>query len=428
MPEEKPLVRELRARAERLCADRGWKMLASLGAGATAAVYEIETCAGLRSLKIYSPRYLKGRQGEVARSRLQLVLDHLSKHTCRNLVKIYDGGEENGVLFLLMERVPGNALGDVLHLVPVGHIRLIIRQVASAAQYLEEVGLCHRDIKSDNIVVSDDYSTAVLLDLGVVRWLDEDGGAGTDREGQLPFVATAQYSSPEYMFRLIPPGPTLWRALTFYQLGGVIHDLVTRKRLFADIAEQAKDNRYLVAYAVATKVPRIAGGGAVPLDLVALAQRALDKNPDRRLGSVSWSDFLSQDAQEQNEAILGIGRPRVIEPRVGLAPPLALSLRHALDGRLTKMGVHCRHDTKVLDGQSAKTVFTWRPELDSIPHGSEISVTFLVRCEDTAVMVDAEAALYGLSGSAPVRSIGPSITLPPEDCGACSEEIGRAHV
>jgi|SRR4051812_29785194 serine/threonine protein kinase len=234
-PEER-LTSQLGPRAEALCSLRGWTLIKALGAGATAATFEVRTADGVRALKIYAPRFLVGKVGDQTRKRFEIILKHLKGHDCENLVQIYEGDEHDRTLYLLMQRAPGKCLADVLKLVPRQRIRPIMAQVASAAKFLEDLGLCHRDIKAENIVVSDDFAHAILLDLGVVRWLDDEAGAGTDQEGQLPFVATARYSSPEYMFRLIPSGRELWRALTFYQLGGLLHDLITKELLFEDVS------------------------------------------------------------------------------------------------------------------------------------------------------------------------------------------------
>src|SRR5579871_5557044 len=214
------LERQLSPLAQKICAQKGWSLGAFLGAGATAAVFEVQTPKGLLALKIYDPKFLKGRVGELVRVRFDIALKQLKGHNCPNLVSIEDGGQIDDTIYMAMERVAGECLGDVLKQVPATEIRSIVRQVAAAARFLEERKLCHRDIKSDNVVVSNDFKTAKLLDLGVIRVLDDEDGGGSDQGGQLPFVATARYSPPEYMFRLVPPGPDLWRGLTFYQLGG----------------------------------------------------------------------------------------------------------------------------------------------------------------------------------------------------------------
>jgi hypothetical protein len=132
-------------------------------------------------------------------------------------------------------------------------------------------------------------------------------GAGTDDNGQLPFVATAQYSSPEYLFRLVPQGPDLWRGLTYYQIGGVLHDLIMRRPLFAD--RVTNENKYLIAYAVANETPELHLGG-VEDELVLLARDCLDKDLARRLSLVSWKRLTLNDELASLDAArkrLGLG-------------------------------------------------------------------------------------------------------------------------
>src|SRR6185437_11160651 len=97
----------------------------------------------------------------------------------------------------------GQELEKRLTDVPREKIRTILDQVAQAAIFLRGKGLCHRDIKAANVFLSDDFSHCTLLDISVIRDVTDPIGAGTDQEGQLPFIATARYSPPEYLFRLL---------------------------------------------------------------------------------------------------------------------------------------------------------------------------------------------------------------------------------
>src|SRR5690348_14844169 len=112
-----------------------------------------------------------------------------------------------------MSRAPGKELETRLSVVPRNRIRHIVDQIARAVLFLRQYDLCHRDIKSANIFVSDDFESVTLLDLSVLRDIHDPLGIGTDHDGQLPVVATARYSPPEYLFRLLDPGPKLWHAL-----------------------------------------------------------------------------------------------------------------------------------------------------------------------------------------------------------------------
>jgi serine/threonine protein kinase len=408
---EKPLVRELRPRAQKLCRLKGWTFVAPLGAGATAAVYEVVVGNRPRALKIYSPRFLKGRDGPLVQKRLKLVLDTLANHDCEHLVQIYEGGEAEGISYMLMQRAPGACLGDMLNLVPPSKIRDIVRQVALAAKFLEDRQLCHRDIKVDNIAISDDFSKAVLLDLGVVRWLDEDGALGTDHDGSLPFVATARYSSPEYMFRLSAPGPELWRGLTFYQMGGVLHDLIAKERMFEDVIVHARDNRYLIAYAVAARIPRLENDGSIPVDLVILAQRALEKNLSRRLASVAWPNFLDRDERDREKIILGLRPDQTAfqSPIVSPVPQLARLLEMEIDRMLSEGGIHCRHQTVPLRVDAAEINLRWRPP--ALQSGCEIEVKVTLKGERVLEVAGCALVQKGLDTLARTEDM-PIVSLP----------------
>ena len=93
------------------------------------------------------------------------------------------------------------------------------------------------------------------------------------------------------IFRLQEEGPLLWHGLTMYQLGALLHDLIMKKLLFADVLRQHRGDPWPLAYAIAMQVPTVESE-EVAQDLVLLARRALDKDPKRRLAAVGWADFL----------------------------------------------------------------------------------------------------------------------------------------
>ncbi len=204
--------------ARRWCASKGqeWSLHGELGKGGTAPVFEVRSPDGPRALKIYDKRFSEGARGETERKRIEHQLA-LSGHACPSLIQVYEGGTFDGRLYLLMARAPGKELEKRLPDVPRDRIRIIMDQVARAALFLRSKDLCHRDIKAANIFVSDDFNQATLLDISVIRNVRDPLGVGTDHDGQLPIVATARYSPPEYLFRLLEPSEELWHALTIYQ-------------------------------------------------------------------------------------------------------------------------------------------------------------------------------------------------------------------
>ena len=251
--------------------------------------------------------------GEIESTRIEKQLE-LKDHDCQSLIHVYDGGEIENRLFLLMSRASGRELEQCLPEIPRTKIRNILHDIAKACLYLRDRDLCHRDIKAANVFVSDDFSNATLLDISVIRAVHDPVGVGSDHNGQLPVLATARYSPPEYLFRLVEPGPELWHALDIYQLGALLHDLIARTPLFQQEYEQSKANRYRFAWIVATENPSIKAHD-VDQDLLLLAQRALDKDWRRR-SVLQIEDFLNDSAKRQRHAfrLLGIDRHSTAQP------------------------------------------------------------------------------------------------------------------
>ena len=294
--------------AERWCLDRGegWRLLDKAGQGGTAPVYRVQSPEGLRTLKLYSEEYSTGEKSRLQEERVELQ-KKLGVHTCPSLVKIYDGGWFESRLFLLMSNAPGKELELVLKNVPRDKIRHIVDQVAKAALFLKKQGLSHRDIKTANIFVDEDFDVVTLLDISTMRDITDPVGIGTDHGDQLPVVATARYSPPEYLFRLIEPGPELWRLVDTYQLGALLHDMIMREPMFRAEYDAASENRYLFAHSVATVTPQVEADD-VDVDMVFLARRALARDWRQRT-DLTLDDFLDGRKARQAVALsmLGMG-------------------------------------------------------------------------------------------------------------------------
>ena len=358
----------------------GWTPLGQLGRGGTAPVFELQSPSGLRALKIYDEKFSSGKMGEIEHSRIQKQLE-LKDHDCPSLVHVYEGGMTEDRLYLLMSRASGTELEERLPDIPRHNIRTIVHDVAQACQFLEDRGLCHRDIKTANVFVSDDFSHATLLDISVIRAIHDPVGVGSDHNGQLPVLATARYSPPEYLFRLIEPGPNLWHALNVYQLGAVLHDLIVRIPLFQEEYKRSKANRYRFAWVVATKDPRIEALD-VDHDLLFLARRALDKDWRRR-SSLRIADFFNDSTTRQQHAfqLLGVHRDSVVQaiPNVQDTRVQLDDISRALETHLTSYfrnaGVTTTHQIfPGPDGDNSRTIeLTWTTN-DEL--GSTIGVSF----------------------------------------------------
>lgn len=284
---------DIEQRLGRYIASRqGYHSISYVAAGGSAATYSVITPSGKRAIKGYDPKYLTGDVAGSTIRRLDLQRS-LIGHSCEQLVTVYAVEEFEGTAFVEMEFVEWPRLKDVTMDVPDSSVSTLIQQLVSAVIYLEKLEIVHRDIKPENIHVSSDFLKLVLLDLGVARKLgndDGDSGQGTDQGEARPFISTAQYSSPEYLFRLDEPSPGLWKALNIYQVGAVLHDLINKRPIFQD--EVDKGNRWLLARAVLEKAPSFPDSDPARLARQkALAARCLAKDGSIRLQIASWSDF-----------------------------------------------------------------------------------------------------------------------------------------
>ena len=298
-----------------------------VNAGGSAAVFKVETPDGVRAFKVFDPRFLEGIGGPAERNRLALQRK-LIGHDCPYLVRVYSIEEAEGTAFVEMEFCPWPQMSKCLSSVPDSEVPSLISQLVTVVRFLEERNIVHRDVKPENIHLSPNSNVLKVLDLGVARLLDTDesGDAGmTDRENLRPFLATAQYSSPEYLFRLDEPTPRLWKALNFYQVGAVLHDLIMKSALFQEEVEIG--NRWLVARAVLTKTPSFADVNPNRLAaLKALSARCLVKDLETRLQIVRWSDFDTEGGTDPLARLRG----RLQRGEVG-APAAALESRIRYD-------------------------------------------------------------------------------------------------
>lgn len=280
-------ARALEARLKGVTLD-GWEIGDLINHGKSAAVFHGRKDGAHAAVKIFDSELIE-RYGDNAQlARIDRELE-LRGHRHENIVGIYAGGHDSDLdlYFIVMEYVNGLNLKDSLSEIKIEDVPLIVSQVASAAEFLETIGLVHRDIKPENIVLKHDGSGAVLLDFGVVRPIA--GSDITDANGIHAFIGTLQYSSPEFLLREEEQTKEGFRALTFYQIGAVMHDLITKKPIF---------EHFMFPYgklvnAVQHEKPFIGAPGA-PAWLIQVAQRCLLKKADTRLRVVRWSDFHRQ--------------------------------------------------------------------------------------------------------------------------------------
>ena len=169
-----------------------YELRSLLGSGGMGAVYEgiHEILEQERAVKVMSA-HLASHSGFVSLFRREAMLAAKLRH--RNVVQIHDVGEENGRNFIVMERLTGRTLRDVVKAEsPLGVERVIhiLEQLADALDYAHSQRVSHRDVKPANIFVdSSDHVT--LVDFGIAR--AADGTHLTITTG----IGTPEYMAPE---------------------------------------------------------------------------------------------------------------------------------------------------------------------------------------------------------------------------------------
>jgi serine/threonine protein kinase len=243
------------------------------------------------AIKIFHPELVERYGKETQLERIKRELSLVGLHH-PHLVKIIDGGEceKSGHLFVVMQQLPYKNLQQVLNLIPPKNYGKIISQIASAARFLEDLGLAHRDIKPENIAITNDFDDVILMDMGVLKPIGISNLTDVD---QRSFIGTLRYSSPEFLDRKERDTTESWRAVTFYQIGAVLHDLIMQKPIFEADSEPFS----ALVDAVRHTNPLIVGGDG---KLMLLARRALIKNPTNRLEMLTWNDFEEADKVQKD--------------------------------------------------------------------------------------------------------------------------------
>lgn len=196
-----------------------------------------------------------------------------------HIVPVYDVGESDGILWLLMPLVRGETLKSVLareQRMPVAEARRILLEAAEALQTAHEAGVVHRDIKPENLMIEGKTQRVLLMDFGIAKAMD----VSTDHSltGTGVVVGTPKYMSPEQAMgkhALDPRSDQYSLAVVGYQMlcgrvpfeGENVREVLARQLL-----EEAIPLSRLVA--------------EVPPELSSTIHQALQKDPKRRFASM----------------------------------------------------------------------------------------------------------------------------------------------
>ena len=188
----------------------------------------------------------------------------------KNIVGIYDWGQEQGTYFIVMEYVDGRSLREILNEqgpLPAKQAAEIGAEIASALGYANAKGVVHRDVKPGNVLITTN-GVVKVTDFGIAR-------AGTSEQltqvGNV--MGTATYFSPEQAQGLPVDGRS-----DVYSLGVVLYEMV------AGVTPFQGDNPVAVAYKHVREEPMPLDQRVpdVPAEYAHIVTRCLAKDPAAR--------------------------------------------------------------------------------------------------------------------------------------------------
>ena len=193
-----------------------------------------------------------------------------------HLVHVLDRGDDGDGPYLVLELVQGeNLKARIRREGPLdpGEAARICAEVARALDYAHGQGVIHRDIKAQNVLLTED-GVAKLADFGIARMMEGDGEGGLTRTDML--LGSADYLSPEQA-----NGRPLDARSDVYSLGVVLYECLTATLPFMG------DGFVAVAMKHCSEPfpdPR-AAAGAIPPWLADVVMHATRKDPAERFAS-----------------------------------------------------------------------------------------------------------------------------------------------
>ena len=232
------------------------------------------------------PMHLAGAQKRERIERFYREAKAAGTLSHRNIVTIYDVGQENDRHFLVMEYLEGQSLRDILQMqgaLPLKETLEIALQLCDALGYAHSRGVVHRDVKPDNVHILPG-GIVKLTDFGIARITAEPS---ITSQGQV--FGTPSYMSPEQV-----ASQTVDHRTDLFSLGITLYEMLAGRKPFTG------DSVITITYNIMNTQPAMPVG--VPGPLQQVLQRALSKDPNLRYQNAA---MLAADLRAEKFSLSG---------------------------------------------------------------------------------------------------------------------------
>ena len=301
-----------------------YQVIEELGHGGMGRVYKVYDNDVMEkiALKLLKPEIAFDRE-TIERFSNELKLARKISH--RNVCRMFDLGRAGGTTFITMEYVPGQDLKRLIRQTgPLGTGRAIsiAEQLCEGLAEAHRLGVIHRDLKPQNIMVDED-GNARIMDFGIARSL-----RGKAITGAGVMIGTPDYMSPEQV-----DGKDVDQRSDIYSLGIILYEMLTGRVPFEG------DSAFAIGVKHKSEVPRDPRGlnPQIPPDLGRLILGCLEKDKDKRPQSV-------EDVRAELERIdKGLPRTQRAVPKARPATAktitVQLTARKAIGSALAVLGL-----------------------------------------------------------------------------------------
>ncbi len=211
--------------------DGRYRVTEMIGRGGMGVVYKVEH---LRMGKVAAMKVLHADLAEDADviRRFESEANAVSRLNHPNTVQVFDFGQAQGALYLIMEYVRGQDLGAIILRdgpLPWSRAAPLFHQIAGALAEAHDLGIVHRDLKPENVLITratGGRDFAKVLDFGLAKLgaRDQPPTAVTDRT---EIVGTPYFMSPEQI-----RGDEVDARSDLYSMGALMYNVLTGSHVF----------------------------------------------------------------------------------------------------------------------------------------------------------------------------------------------------